>query len=626
MKNEKNIRTFVHDLRKKKNVCVHDIPTKELKHSFHCTMKKSILYILLYLYAFSTDAALPDLMVRSTSPKHEVRAVWLTTLQNLDWPAVKGTSSSAAEAQKKELSDMLDRLCAAGINTVLLQTRVRSTTIYPSSLEPWDACLTGTAGRAPAYDPLAYAVEECHKRGMELHAWVVTIPMGKWNTAGCALLRKKHPKLARKIGDEGYLNPEQSQTADYLADICEEITRNYDIDGIHLDYIRYPETWKLKVSREQGRRNITRIATSISRRVKALKPWVKMSCSPIGKHDDLSRYRSSGWNARSTVCQDAQAWLRDGIMDQLYPMMYFQGNHFFPFAIDWAEQAAGRSVIAGLGIYFLSPREKDWNLDVISREMAVVRSLGMGHAYFRTRFFLDNVKGVRSFAEDCFDASPALTPPMTWASSEQPAPPTDIRYDLSTHTLSWKPADAALSSPSLLYNIYASTQWPVDTDNPANLVKMRCRECSVMAPILSGGTEESSTPVFYAVTAINRYGIESQPVQAYQPTDNRQRPTAYGQQSADHILPPAAPGHQAPVTFLPNDGATLTFPHFDSSMDIPMVAIVTMQGKIVKSAPYQAGRALNIATLPEGIYQLRSLNRRGNSHLLGYFIINPRIN
>ena len=102
-------------------------------------MKKSILYILLYLYAFSTDAALPDLTVRSTSPKHEVRAVWLTTLQNLDWPTVKGTSSSAAEAQKKELSDMLDRLCAAGINTVLLQTRVRSTTIYPSSIEPWDA-------------------------------------------------------------------------------------------------------------------------------------------------------------------------------------------------------------------------------------------------------------------------------------------------------------------------------------------------------------------------------------------------------------------------------------------------------------------------------------------------------
>ena len=117
------------------------------------------------------------------------------------------------------------------------------------------------------------------------------------------------------------MNPEMPQTGDYIARFCREVTRRYDIDGIHLDYIRYPETWKLKVSREQGRRNITDIVRKIHHAVKAEKPWVKLSCSPVGKYDDLARFRSGGWNANTAVCQDAQGWLRDGLMDALFPMM-----------------------------------------------------------------------------------------------------------------------------------------------------------------------------------------------------------------------------------------------------------------------------------------------------------------
>jgi uncharacterized lipoprotein YddW (UPF0748 family) len=101
--------------------------------------------------------------------------------------------------------------------------------------------------------------------------------------------------------------------------------------------------------------------------VKAYKPWVKMSCSPIGKYDDLSRYSSRGWNARRQVAQDAQGWLRDGLMDQLYPMMYFQGNNFYPFAIDWQEQSYGRTIVSGLGIYMLHPQERNWPLAEVKR-------------------------------------------------------------------------------------------------------------------------------------------------------------------------------------------------------------------------------------------------------------------
>lgn len=132
------------------------------------------------------------------------------------------------------------------------------------------------------------------------------------------------------------------------------------MDGIHLDYIRYPESWNIRVSRENGRKFITRIVESIHRSVKREKPWVKMSCSPIGKFDDLGRYWSHGWNAYTKVCQDAQGWLKSGLMDELYPMMYFRNEQFFPFAIDWAEQSHGKIVVPGLGIYFLDPKEGKW--------------------------------------------------------------------------------------------------------------------------------------------------------------------------------------------------------------------------------------------------------------------------
>lgn len=109
---------------------------------------------------------------------------------------------------EKELTDILDRLQQAKINTVLIQTRVRGTMIYPSAYEPWDGCLSGFPGRSPGYDALQFAIDECHKRGMELHAWVVTIPVGKWNALGCKTLRQKMPKLIKKIGADGYMDPE----------------------------------------------------------------------------------------------------------------------------------------------------------------------------------------------------------------------------------------------------------------------------------------------------------------------------------------------------------------------------------------------------------------------------------
>ncbi len=454
----------------------------------------------------------------SAQNKHEVRAVWLTTIGGIDWPRSYAHDGMGIRQQQEQLCHILDRLKAVNVNTVLLQTRVRATTIYPSDIEPWDGCLSGKPGKSPGYDALQFAIDECHKRGMELHAWVVTIPVGKWNTYGCQQLRRRYGSLIKHIGEEGYMDPESSQTADYIARMCEEMTRRYDIDGIHLDYIRYPETWRGRKSPEY----ITRIVEAIHRKVKFYKPWVKLSCSPIGKYDDLKRYPSRGWNARRTVAQDAQGWLQQGLMDQLYPMMYFQGNNFYPFAIDWQEHSYGRTIVSGLGIYMLHPHEGKWQMDEVQRQLNVTRQVGLGHCYFRAKFLLDNVKGVYDYVRN-YDRHPALIPPMTWAQQQVPDAPTTLQV---THTtqgdmLTWSGARDRSDGPYLLYNIYASREKPVDTNNPENLIATRYLRQQLTIP--RQGIK--GQPLHYAVTATDRYGNESAALQEpQQSADVREYP------------------------------------------------------------------------------------------------------
>ncbi len=523
-------------------------------------------------------------VIGTAQPKWEIRAVWLTTIGGIDWPSTYAHDGRGIAEQQRQLTDMLDRLKAAGINTVLLQTRVRATTIYPSDIEPWDGCLSGKPGKSPGYDALQFALDECHRRGMELHAWVVTIPVGKWNTYGCQQLRKRYGTLIRKIGDEGYMNPESPTTASYIADICEEITRKYDIDGIHLDYIRYPETWRGAKHEEY----ITNIVKAINRKVKLYKPWVKLSCSPIGKYDDLSRYRSNGWNARSRVAQDAQGWLRDGLMDQLYPMMYFSGNNFYPFAIDWKEQSFGRHVVSGLGVYMLHPRERNWPIGEAKRQLNVVREIGMGHCYFRAKFLLDNVKGIYDFV--CWhDRYPALVPPMTWAQSLEPTAPKSLRVEREAEgdKLSWQEADDRSDGPYLVYNIYASTTYPVDVTKAENLIATRHLWRNITIPKHQGTW-------YYAVTAQDRYGNEGPAVQEGSIS------------SQDYNV----------SAMLPNDGRKLKI---DIPSDAKLLQIATLQGLAVKTCLNEP--QINISTLPEGIYQLRTVHKKGITHRLGFFVV-----
>lgn len=466
------------------------------------------------------EEEVPGIYVYERShPIREIRAVWLTTIMSLDWPKVKANDALGIERQKAELVRILDQYQKANINTVIFQTRVRGSVIYPSKIEPWEECLTGHPCKDPGYDPLAFAIEECHKRGMELHSWVVCIPLGKvarMNTYGNAAISKKRKDLCKTASGEYFMIPGKPETADYLAKICEEIIDNYDVDGISLDYIRYPESlYKFSddecyssasgMNRNDWKReNITRIVRRIHDVVKAKKPWVKLSSSPIGKYNDLVRYSSKGWNCYNAVWQDPQMWLRTNLQDVLFPMMYFKDNHFYPFLLNWKECNYGHPVVPGLGIYFLDPSEGNWVLNDVRQEMHAIRNTGIGGmAFYRSAFLTRNCKGIYDTACDEFFPYPAMTTRMLWMGDTiAPSAPQSIKY--ANGKVTW---DKVTDKKEVLYNVYGANVYPVDVTKAENLLAVNVRSTSFD---IKG---RASKVRYYAVTSIDRFGNESAPVQ-----------------------------------------------------------------------------------------------------------------
>lgn len=484
---------------------------------------RKIAIIIIFIAAFL--AANAQNIYDVQYPKFEERAVWLATIGGIDWPRTKATDATSTERQKQELCSILDRLQQANINVVILQTRVRGSVIYPSDIETWDETITGRAGRAPSYDPLAFAIDECHRRGMELHAWLVSIPLGtsqRQKSYGSMSVTRTHPTLTKTVGGEVFMIPGQPGTADYIASIAREITERYDIDGINLDYIRYPESSyrfnddnlykaaSTSMTKAEWRRdNITRIVRRVHDEVKAVKPWVKLSSSPVGKYRSLTRYRSGGWDCYDGVYQDPQAWLRDNIQDMLFPMMYFLGDHYYPFLYNWEENRYGHPIVPGLGIYFLDPKEGRWQLNDVRAEMHAARDTGIGGiAFYRSEYLIRNFKGIYDATCDEFFPYPALTTPMTWSGhTDAPTQPTNLKYKDGVITWNYSQPTTDGRWPIVHFNIYGSNIYPVDINLPENLLAQRIPQTQYT---IAG---RALTKSFYAVTAVDRFGNESAPIQ-----------------------------------------------------------------------------------------------------------------
>lgn len=447
----------------------------------------------------------------SKTPATEVRAVWLTTNWNLDWPS----PGLSVEGQKNQLKNMLDELQKLNINTVFFQSRIRGDVFYNSAIEP----------RSPfakkGFDYLDFVIQECHKRNMECHAWIVTFPVGSKKqvaTHGKSSVVNKKRSLCKFYNNEWYLDPGNPNTRNYLLSIVDEIVSNYDIDGIHFDYIRYPEKAKgfpdkdtyNKYGKEMSlddwrRNNINILVAQVYDAVKAVKPWVQVSSSPIGKYKDLG-VSGSTWTAYGSVYQDAALWIKEGKHDALYPMQYYRSSDFYPYLQDWVKHCGSKIVVPGLGVYQMLPSERDWPLKDITDQIDFIRDNDLqGQAYFRAGNLLSNTKGIKDQLKGYYKY-PAKLPSMSWLDNVAPDSPIDFeafRNENGKLCLKWNPSD---KDESHTYTIYFSDEEYVDVNNAENIIATNVQGRYIELDVKSG-----DFGFYYSVSASDRFHNESVP-------------------------------------------------------------------------------------------------------------------
>lgn len=465
-------------------------------------MRKICLLLFISLFASIVAQNKPT----TTEPSIEVRAAWLTTNWGLDWPKTK-----TAEAQKKELEEILDQLQESNFNVVLFQARAQGKAFYRSSIEP----VSPYFDNRNDFDPLAFAIEACHARGMECHAWITTFPVDKIKKTKKGVVTEKKPDYYKQSDGYWFLDPGRIETKEHLIFIAKELTKQYDVDGIHLDYIRYPDraekykdddsyrkSDRTKSKEDWRRDNINSIVSEVYDAVKGIKKWVQVSSAPIGKYKTLRS--GADWTAYDSVHQDAAFWMQQGKHDMLFPMMYFEEPDFELYTKQWIDVSGNKPVIPGLAAYKLEKREKDWSVAEIANQIEQTRLLGgAGQAYFRTGQIINNEKGLRNTI-DSFYKYPAKLPPLTWLDNQIPQAPTDFkvyRTDDGDLFMSWSPADA---ENRYTYNIYYGRKDQLNPDRADLLIATNLHQEEYRFPASVG-----EYGFYYFVTASDRYHNES---------------------------------------------------------------------------------------------------------------------
>jgi uncharacterized lipoprotein YddW (UPF0748 family) len=404
------------------------------------------------------------------APEREFRGLWVATFQNLDWPSRPGLE---AGQQKAELTAILDRAVALHLNAILLQVRPCCDALYDSKIEPWSAFLTGKMGLAPKpyYDPLAFAVAECHKRGLELHAWFNPFrvrarddktPPAR-NYVGIT-----HPELVRAAGNVLMLDPADPRSRGYSLGVMMDVVSRYDIDGVHLDDYFYPYPtkdykpadfpdeglWQRyqkgggKLSRGDWRRdNINTFVQLVYRSIKKEKPWVKFGISPFGIwRPGHPAEVTAALDSYEALYADSRAWLANGWVDYLAPQLYWptdQKEHSFSALLQWwdGQNTRHRHLWPGM-------RTDEWpgftgNVAAeTAKEIELTRRLpgATGDVLWRAGFVMRNANGVAAVLARSYPA-PALVPASPWLgnlAARQPLLiPRKTGRDLS---LTWKAA------------------------------------------------------------------------------------------------------------------------------------------------------------------------------------------
>lgn len=500
--------------------------------NFSSLLKRSALAAVLLAIA-----ALP----MSSDVKREVRSVWMATVWALDWPS----STSSTTAQKNEMVKYLDVLQKNNFNAIYFQVRTMSDAFYKSSYEPWSSYLTGTRGKDPGWDPLAFVVEECHKRGMECHAWVNPYRFStgsNWSTAQDQALKSAGMLLAYTKSDgktTTILNPGLESVRKRIVDVCKEIISNYDVDGLVFDDYFYPEgipvtssagdydLWqKSGASMTFGdwrRNNVNQMVADVYNMVQQQKPYVRFGISPAGaactsaavaaKHGIDRCPVASDWQYDG-IFSDPVAWLEAGTVDYISPQLYWKTNHktnpFGPMTKWWSYVAKhfGRHHYASHSISFLNSSNTASDWEEIGKQVQFSRDYTENEApgaVFYSAAYVTGKKqsGFGEWLQVNKFQNKALTPAIDWKKSDLEKVQVSGLNKRAT-VLSWAGVD------NVRYSVYAVPESvnveTLDSNIPAEYLLGVSYKTTYTMP------DDKKSGYNYAVCVLDRYGNEYEPV------------------------------------------------------------------------------------------------------------------
>ena len=479
--------------------------------------------------------------------KREMRAAWVATVWGIDWP----TTTNNASAQKAELNAYLDNLKAQNFNAIFFQVRSMCDAMYQSSYEPWSSYLTGTRGKNPGYDPLQYAVEQCHARGIQCHAWVNPYRWStgsNWNTAQDQDLKNRGMLLSYTSGNTTttILNPGLPETRQRIVDVIREIITNYDVDGIVFDDYFYPngipttnkaEDYNLwndsnvdMTFADWRRNNVNMMVRDVYYMIQDTKPEVRFGISPAGvagtastsagQHGVTPCPTGSDWQYNG-IFSDPLAWLEQGTIDYISPQLYWKTNHatnpFGPLTKWWSYIAKhyGRHHYASHSISFLASQSNttsDWA--EITQQINYSRQYTEDNAPGVVLYSAKNINGNNSGVSGLGNyllanafLRPAMIPAVTWKTAPGYGAPANLA--MSGADLSWSAQDGTL----VKYSVYAVPA-EVTVENA-----MSEKYDGIRSDYLLGVTYKPSYSLpdanqegyWYAVCVIDGYGNESEP-------------------------------------------------------------------------------------------------------------------
>ncbi len=408
----------------------------------------ALLFLLVLLIAGAPQAAAQA----GIEPEREFRGAWVATVANIDWPSNRNLST---ERQKAELIGILDRAVEINLNAIVFQARTMCDAFYESRYEPWSEFLTGETGKAPEpyYDPLAFIVDEAHKRGLELHVWFNPY-RAKHPSAKTSLpenhISKRNPGIVREYGTHLWLDPTEEATKNYTLNVVLDIIRRYDIDGIHYDDYFYPypsyadgadfpdhKNWEIyqkgggRLSRADWRRgHVNDLVRRLYEVVKREKPLVKVGVSPFGIWKPDHPKGIQGTSQYDVLFADPKLWLNEGWLDYFTPQLYWpidqQAQSYTKLLAWWVgENKKNRHVWPGNFTSKVTNADSSWPVSEIINQIQATRAQrgATGNVHFSMIPLMQNRRNLAGALQSGVYSKPALIPASPWLDSTPPAAP-----------------------------------------------------------------------------------------------------------------------------------------------------------------------------------------------------------